>query len=80
MNNQQKLIVAFNESLKIPLEKINDELVYGAEGWDSVGHMILVASIETAFDIMISTEDVIDLSSFGKAKEIIAKYGIDINA
>ena len=45
-------------------------------GWDSVAHMRLVAEIENAFDIMLATEDVIDMSSFRKAREILGKYDV----
>jgi hypothetical protein len=39
--------------------------------------MALVAEIETQFDIMLETEDVIDLSSFRKGQEILStKYGV----
>jgi len=76
MNNLEKLKKAFNEALEIPLENINDELSYGAENWDSVAHLALVASIETEFDIMLTSNDVIDMSSFKKAKEILENYDI----
>ena len=40
--------------------------------------MGLVAAIEDAFDIMMDTDDIIDLSSFEKGKEILtANYGIE---
>jgi len=55
---------------------ITDDLQYSSPGWDSVGHMTLVAIIEKTFDIMLDTDDVIGMSSFMKAKEIIAKHGI----
>jgi hypothetical protein len=38
--------------------------------------MALVAEIEDAFDIMLETDDVIGLSSFEVAKEILARYGV----
>ena len=47
--------------------------------WDSVAHMQLVGEIEDAFDIMLETDDVIDMSSYSKAKEILGKYGIDFS-
>lgn len=54
-----------------------ENLAYGStQGWDSVAHMGLVAEIENTFDVMLATDDVIDLSSFPKAKEILGKYGI----
>ena len=38
-------------------------------------HMMIIADIESQFDIMIDTDDIIDMSSFAKAKEIVSKYG-----
>jgi acyl carrier protein len=70
-----KLQQAFSESLGLKPEEIVDSLGYGdVPQWDSVAHMALVAAIEEAFDIMIDADDVIDMSSFEKAKEIVAKY------
>jgi len=47
----------------------------GIPAWDSVGHMQLIAALESAFDIMLDTQDVLDMSSFAKAEEIVRKYG-----
>lgn len=76
MENIGKLKKAFSESLELPEENVTDELSYGSHNWDSIAHLSLVASIETEFDIMLSSEDVIDMSSFRKAKEILDKYDI----
>jgi hypothetical protein len=35
--------------------------------------MVLIAEIEAAFEILLSTDDVIDLSSYRKAREIVIK-------
>ena len=67
---------AFSEGLGMDKANITDRLAYGNPGWDSVAHMALVAAIERKFDIMLDTADVIDMSSFGKAKELLGKYGI----
>ncbi len=76
MTNLDKLIKAFSDALELEPELINDELSYGTESWDSIAHLALVASIEMEFDIMLSSEDVIDMSSFKKAKEILTKYDV----
>lgn len=74
---EQKLKNIFVEALNIPVEQINDSLEYNTiPEWDSIAHMTLIAAIDQEFDIMIETEDVIDMSSFGKAKEILMKYGV----
>ena len=47
------------------------------KAWDSVGHMGLIANLEEAFNIMMETDDIIDLNSFEKGKELLVKYNID---
>lgn len=65
----------FSETLGIGLDMISDDLEYNTiKEWDSVAHMALIAALEDAFDIMIETDDVIDMSSVGMAKKILGKY------
>lgn len=72
---ENKLKDSFVSALGIPAEQVTDELKYADHpNWDSVAHMALIAAIEEAFDIMIDAEDVIDMSSFAKARQIVAKY------
>jgi acyl carrier protein len=79
MNNLEKLVQCFTDAFNIDKSKIVDSLKYqGIQEWDSISHMVLISEIESAFDISIETEDVIDMSSFKKAKEIIAKYDIKL--
>jgi acyl carrier protein len=40
--------------------------------------MSLVAAIEDAFDIMMEMDDIIDLSSYEKGKEILKKYEVEL--
>jgi acyl carrier protein len=52
----------------------------GFKGWDSIGHMIMIAGLETDFKIKeIDMEDVLEFSSYKKGKEIMKKYGIEID-
>jgi acyl carrier protein len=75
----EKLINCFAQALGIEVAQVTDALAYRAiPQWDSVGHMSLVAELEAAFDIMLDTDDIIALSSVGKAKEILAKYGVEL--
>lgn len=77
LNNLQKLISVFSEALGIEESLVTDDLSYNTiPEWDSVAHMALVAEIDDQFDIMMDTDDVLDMSSFSKAKEILAKYNI----
>ena len=81
MNPNESLTQAFAEALNVGREAVTDDLKYqGIPEWDSVSHMVLISELEEAFDISIETDDVIDMSSVGKAKEILAKYGVEFNA
>ncbi len=72
---EDRLRVIFSESLNIKASDVVDGLRYSEiPQWDSVAHMALIAAIEEGFDIMLDAEDVIDMSSFSQAKEIVTKY------
>ena len=77
MNNEQKLAAAFVTALGIDANSVNDDLTYNTiKEWDSTAHMMLIAELEDVFDIMLDTDDIIDMSSVAKAKEILTKYDI----
>ena len=77
---EEQLKAAFVEALGIDGDSTNWEgLSYrGIPEWDSVAHMQLVGEIEDSFDVMLETDDVIGMSSYPLAKEILAKYGVDL--
>lgn len=67
----------FSAALGVPRERVTDDLKYASIAeWDSLSHMALVAAIEKHYGIMLDTDDVIDMSSVGKAREILQKYGV----
>jgi len=77
MTNNEKIKLAFARALNIDIVQISDDLAYSSiPEWDSVAHMVLIAELEREFDVMLDTDDIIDMSSAGKAKEILAKYQI----
>jgi len=67
----------FSETLGIERARVVDGLEYNSiKEWDSVAHMALIAALEENYDIMLETEDVIDMSSVGRAREILSKYSV----
>ena len=80
MSNLQKYNQVFTESLEIDTSQLGESLTYQSiETWDSVGHMQLVSALEDAFDIMLDTDDIIDLSSYPLGIEILKKYDIQFD-
>ena len=73
MSNLEKYNKAFTESLQIQESQLTGLKYQDIQAWDSVGHMGLIAALEDAFDIMMDTDDIIDLSSYEKGKEILTK-------
>ena len=79
MDNLEKYNNAFVEVFGAKVEDLNDN--YGKETvdeWDSVHQLSLIAQMEDAFDIMFDPEDIMDLTSYTKGKEILKKYEVEL--
>ena len=77
MTNLEKYNGVFCEILQLTEDKLVGLKYQSVELWDSVGHMSLVAALEDTFDIMMETDDIIDLSSYEKGIEILKeKYDV----
>lgn len=46
------------------------------DNWDSITHLSLITALEDEFDIMIDTEDLLELRSYEIGKQILAKYDV----
>jgi acyl carrier protein len=69
----------FAKALGIDLAKVTDSLTYQSiPQWDSLSHMILISEIENTYGVMLDTDELLDLSSVAKAREILAKHGVNI--
>ena len=75
-----KLKEIFVKTFEIPEEQVDDSLAYmSIPLWDSIGHMALIAALDQEFNVLLDTQDIIDMSSFGKVKDILTKYGVDFS-
>ena len=71
MTNEEKYLKAFMDTFHFS-EKVARAASYqDTDEWDSVGHMMLINALEDAFDIMMDTDDIVDISSYEKGKEIL---------
>jgi acyl carrier protein len=79
VTNDAKLRQVFIDALALSPEVDVESLSYrGIDEWDSVAHMMLVGEIESAFDVMLDTQDVIGMSSYSLAREILKRHGVQI--
>ena len=74
---KDRLAETFREALELSGDIDIPGLKYQAiSEWNSIGHMQLVAAMEGTFDIMLDTDEIIDMSSFAKALELLGKHGV----
>lgn len=79
MKNLEKYNNAFVQVFGAKAEELNDN--YGMETvaeWDSVHQLSLIAEFEETFDIMFDPEDIMEMTSYPKGKELLKKYKIDL--
>ena len=78
MTNLEKYIQAFKDAFSVDAEQAKTLKFQDIPAWDSVGHMGLIAQLEEQFGIMMEPDDIVDLNSFEKGKEMLAsKYGVE---
>jgi acyl carrier protein len=79
MTNLEKLNKIFCEVFSVEEAALNSEFNKdNVEGWDSVRQLSLTASVEDEFDIMLDAEDILEFTSYDNAKQVLAKYEIEL--
>ena len=71
MTNLEKYNDVFCKVLNITESKLAGLTYRSINEWDSVGHMSLIAGLESTFDIMF-----LDFNSYEHGKEILEKYDV----
>ena len=77
--NLSKYQDAFIEAFELEDKNLLSDLKYQSiDEWDSIGHMALMAELESSFDITIKTEDLIVFESYKQGVDILSRYDIII--
>jgi acyl carrier protein len=76
-NEKLKEILA--KVLLIDEPKISDELSRKTvKEWDSMAHLMLVSEIESAFEVTMDDEDIMEIQTVADIKKTLQKMGIPI--
>lgn len=78
MSNREKYVAAFTSTFMVDESVLPDLKYQDIAAWDSVGHMALMTALEEAFNIEMDIDDIIEFSSFGYGRTILAKYSINV--
>lgn len=74
MNQLQEYNRIFQETFGLNEEEVKGARYKESEQWDSVGHMTLISALEDQFGIMFDTDDIMELDSYEKGREILKEH------
>lgn len=78
MKNIEKYRNAFVEALEIDEDEVTEDLALGeSSDWDSLGHMILVSTMEDVFDVSIDADVMTEFDSYKSGIELLTRLGVD---
>ena len=79
MTTIEKYINAFVEVFSVDASALNDSFSKETVGeWDSVHQLNIIALLEESFDIMFDPEDIMGFTSYGKGRELLKKYDVEL--
>jgi acyl carrier protein len=76
MSNIELYNQAFVKSFRLNADQLEDLEYRSIPAWDSMGHILLVAALEEAFNIILDTDDINNFGSYKNGKLILSKYNI----
>ncbi len=77
MQGSPKVVSVFSDVLGIPLETITDETSpENTPKWDSLNAINLVTSLESTFQVRLSTKEIISMRTVGIVRKVLRAKGI----
>jgi len=79
MSTQKKIEEVVAKGLGIALEEVVYDLKYQEiPEWDSMSHLILITEIENVYEISIDMEDILEMGSLMKIRDVLKKYEVEL--
>ncbi len=79
MSNLEKYNQAFTKVFEVDERLLNENFnADSLDKWDSITQLSLVTELEDTFDIMLDSEDLLNLRSYEEGKVILGKYEVSI--
>ena len=78
MKNIEKYRNAFTDALELEEDEVSEDLALGETSeWDSLGHMILISTMEEVFDVSLDSEWMTEFNSYLTGIELLNRLGVD---
>lgn len=72
---EEQLKVTFANALDIESDEVNDSTSPDTmPDWDSLAHLNLIANLEKNFNIQFTMEEVIEMNTFSKIKQVVSRH------
>lgn len=79
MNNREKYDGIFMDVFSVEKDDLGEAFRFGeVAAWDSVAHLKLIDELETAFDVMLETDEILHYGSYLNGMEILRRYGVEM--
>jgi len=76
---EDQLLSIFGEGLNLPADSLSDDTSPdNTEQWDSLAAMNLVSLLEDAFEVELSTRDIMKMRTIGFARKVLQDKGVQI--
>lgn len=74
-----KLKQVFSEVFGIPQDSVVDDLeLKSIPAWDSMTHMVLISRLEETFSVMLTGDEIADMSTVGDARRFLFEHGASL--
>ena len=74
MDVRDRISKIFQEVFEVTDGEVNSIKYQSIQTWDSIGHMVMISEVESAFGISIEMDDVITISNFETCVEKVGSY------
>ncbi|MBK5921013.1 hypothetical protein CCR80_08210 [Rhodothalassium salexigens] len=63
--------------LRLPASQISDATTMAdTDSWDSLAHMDLMGALEETYEITLSADDMVEMTSVAAIRAVLAKHGV----
>ncbi len=77
MENRKKYLQIFMDLFNVDADSLNEDFNFSnTDQWDSFTHLTLINELETAFDVMFETDDILHFGGYDHGIEILKRYGV----
>lgn len=78
MSNKEKYQQIFEEIFDVDSSELNEGFNFkDISNWDSFTHLTLISELESTFEVMFESDDILHFGGYMNGMEILKRYGVD---